>query len=252
MNSLSCSSVALLWTLTAIPSFAQDVVVFDGTGVIVENSAGADFMSVELPTREWVTTTSEVEEKSWIFAEAEEPEIKLVAAPDVQLVIEEAEEATPLFAQAQSLLRETEAPAPRIEIAMKPSPVVRGETPQMEDLIDQGKVLRLYAIQFDYDKASLRPEAMPTIKEIAEALERAPELSIFVDGHTDARGSDTYNLGLSRRRAEAVVDALVNIHGIDRSRLTPRGVGEADLLDLSDSATAHQKNRRVEVRKRAG
>lgn len=252
MNSLNYASAAILWGLTAIPSMAQDVVVFDETGVIVEGPTETDLLTVELPIREWVTTEAEVEEKSWVFAEAEEPETEWAAAPDPAQVVAEAEEAAPVFAEAKVELEQAEAPAPRIEVAVKPPPVVRREPPKMEELIDQGKVLRLYAIQFDYDKAILRPEAMPTIRQIAEALKRAPALSIFVEGHTDARGSDAYNLDLSRRRAAAVVDALVNIHGIDRSRLTPVGIGEARLLDPSDTAAAHQKNRRVEIRNRAG
>lgn len=252
MKSLKYTSIVILWGLTAIPSSAQDVIVFDEFGMMMEGPAETDLMTVELPTREWVTTDAEVQEKSWVFAEAEEPEIEWEVAPDPPQITAEAEDVEPVIAEAKMLVEEAEAPAPRIEVAVKPPPVVRHEPPKMEDLIDQGKVLRLYAIQFDYDKATLRPEAMPTIRQISEALKRAPTLSIFVEGHTDARGSEAYNLNLSRRRAAAVVDALVKTHGIDRSRLTPRGVGEGSPLDPSDTETAHQKNRRVEVRKRTG
>jgi len=249
MKFLIYTSATILCGFAANPSNAQNIVVFDETGVIVDGIVETDILTVELPATAWITTEAAAEDKSWVFTEAKEPEIKWADVPAPEPVTMEAEEAELAIAEAETRVAEAEAPVPRIEVAVTQPTVARAEPPKMEDLIDQGKVLRLYAIQFDYDKATLRPEAMPTITQIAEALKRAPSISIVIEGHTDARGSRDYNQDLSRRRAISVANALVEIHGIDRSRLTPVGLGEADLIDTDNTEVAHQRNRRVELRK---
>lgn len=251
MKSLSHTSAAMLWGVIAIPAFAQEVIVFDNAGLVVDDPTKTNFLSVDLPTREWVFTEVEVKERSWVFAEAEDPEVEWTLASDPRQVMTEAEELVKVVAEVKTHFREVEASTPRIEVAAKPPPVAKYEKPKVEDLIDQGKVLRFYTIQFDYNQAILRPEAEAAIRQIAEALNRAPTLNIFVEGHTDARGGDAYNLDLSRRRAVAVVDALVSVHGIDQSRLTPLGIGKTRILDPGDTEAAHQRNRRVEIRDRA-
>lgn len=70
---------------------------------------------------------------------------------------------------------------------------------------------------------------------------------MFVDGHTDDQGSDDYNLDLSQRRARAVVNALINDHGIDAGRLEARGLGETVPVDSNESDSGRAMNRRVEL-----
>ncbi|HEX2552668.1 MAG TPA: OmpA family protein [Microvirga sp.] len=101
-------------------------------------------------------------------------------------------------------------------------------------------------VTFDYNSDDLTAEARQNLDEFAKALrnERLRGMSFAVEGHTDAKGSDAYNLALSERRAKAVVRYLVD-QGIEGSRLAARGYGEAkprvpDPLDAS--------NRRVETR----
>ena len=66
-------------------------------------------------------------------------------------------------------------------------------------------------------------------------------------GHTDSKGGRDYNLDLSRRRADNVVNALVNDYGIDPSRLEPRGAGSSEPLAANDTDANRALNRRVEL-----
>ncbi len=99
-------------------------------------------------------------------------------------------------------------------------------------------------ILFDFDKATLRPEALPIIDELAELLKRYPRIRLEVQGHTDNIGTPEYNQRLSEARAQAVVDALVE-RGIDRRRLRPRGFGMTMPVAPNDTEENRQKNRRT-------
>ena len=112
-------------------------------------------------------------------------------------------------------------------------------------LATTGEVI-LYGIYFDFDKDILRPESEPTLRSLAAALNATPEMNVNVEGHTDALGSDPYNLDLSRRRASAVV-AWLGSHGVDASRLSPVGMGESDPVADNRTADGRALNRRVEV-----
>ena len=105
----------------------------------------------------------------------------------------------------------------------------------------------VYGIYFDTDLAEVKPESEPTLKEIARLLELRSQLSLFVDGHTDDQGSDDYNLDLSQQRASAVVNALINDHGIDAARLEARGLGETVPVDSNETNSGRAMNRRVEL-----
>ena len=80
-------------------------------------------------------------------------------------------------------------------------------------------------IFFDFDKATLRPESATALDELVELLNENPNITIELSAHTDYKGSDQYNEGLSQRRAESVVNYLIE-HGISEDRLTPKGYGE--------------------------
>ncbi len=107
--------------------------------------------------------------------------------------------------------------------------------------------LQLKGVNFDYDSAALRADARPILDEAVTILKRYPQLRVEVAGHTDDRGSDAYNLDLSQRRAQAVLDYFVQM-GIDAARLVPKGYGET--APVADNATdaGRAKNRRVELR----
>src|SRR5690606_34329475 len=85
----------------------------------------------------------------------------------------------------------------------------------------------LKGVNFDFDKSTLRPDAVSILNEAIEILKRYPELRVEVAGHTDSKGTDAYNQSLSERRARAVYDYLAS-NGIDSSRMVgPTGYGES-------------------------
>ena len=80
-------------------------------------------------------------------------------------------------------------------------------------------------IFYDFDKATLRPESTAALDELVQLLNENPNITIELSAHTDYKGSDQYNEGLSQRRAESVVNYLIE-HGITSDRLMPKGYGE--------------------------
>ena len=80
-------------------------------------------------------------------------------------------------------------------------------------------------IFYDFDKATLRPESATALDELVKLLNENPNVTIELSAHTDYKGSDQYNERLSQRRAESVVNYLIE-HGIAADRLTPKGYGE--------------------------
>jgi outer membrane protein OmpA-like peptidoglycan-associated protein len=114
------------------------------------------------------------------------------------------------------------------------------------DLATSGRTA-VYGIYFDFDKADVKPASAPTLTEIARLLRDDPELALFVVGHTDGIGGYDYNLDLSRRRAQAVVGALVNDYGIGRERLRPAGVGPLAPAAPNATEEGRSRNRRVEL-----
>ena len=80
-------------------------------------------------------------------------------------------------------------------------------------------------IFYDFDKATLRPESATALDELIQLLNENPNITIELSAHTDYKGSEQYNEGLSQRRAESVVNYLID-HGISKDRLTPKGYGE--------------------------
>jgi outer membrane protein OmpA-like peptidoglycan-associated protein len=104
-----------------------------------------------------------------------------------------------------------------------------------------------YGIQFDFDKADIKPASAPQLAEMAKFLTANPQARVFVIGHTDNKGTLDYNLSLSGRRADAVVKALAAQHRIDPKRLTPRGLGPLSPVATNRTEDGQAQNRRVEM-----
>lgn len=108
----------------------------------------------------------------------------------------------------------------------------------------------LNGVNFDFDKSTLRPDAVAILNEAVEILKRYPELRVEVAGHTDLCGPDAYNQKLSERRATAVYDYLTS-NGIDSGRLAgPVGYGESRPLEPTPQtfpACKSEVNRRTEL-----
>lgn len=113
------------------------------------------------------------------------------------------------------------------------------------DVTASGKAV-LYAVQFDTDKATLRPESGPQLAAIAEWLKGNRARALIV-GHTDGNGALGYNLTLSQRRAEAVVNALARDYGIPSANLSAFGAGMAAPVATNRTPEGQARNRRVEI-----
>jgi outer membrane protein OmpA-like peptidoglycan-associated protein len=99
---------------------------------------------------------------------------------------------------------------------------------------------------FDYDSDVLRAPAKQNLSSLAASLDKYPGTDLLIVGHTDAQGSDSYNMTLSERRAAAAANYLVS-QGVSRARLRSTGRGESEPVASNDTETDRQKNRRVEV-----
>jgi outer membrane protein OmpA-like peptidoglycan-associated protein len=99
---------------------------------------------------------------------------------------------------------------------------------------------------FEPDRAALRPSAARELSSLASFLRAHPGRAIVIEGHTDSVGSPAYNLDLSRRRAAAVQDYLVS-RGVDPSRITARGFGEAYPVASNETESGREANRRVDM-----
>jgi OOP family OmpA-OmpF porin len=115
-----------------------------------------------------------------------------------------------------------------------------------KDISSTGHVA-LYGIYFDTDKADLKPESRSTLDEIVKLLKQEPTLKLHIVGHTDNVGEVAYNVGLSERRAGAVVKELTAKHGIAAARLRPAGVGMLSPVASNETDEGRAKNRRVEL-----
>src|SRR4029079_12109552 len=102
-----------------------------------------------------------------------------------------------------------------------------------------------HGINFDIDKATIKPESMGTLNMIVQVMKDNPDLKFEVDGHTDNSGAAQHNLSLSQQRAAAVKEQLVKM-GIDASRLTTKGFGDSKPISDNTSLEVKANNRRVE------
>ncbi|WP_443190424.1 OmpA family protein [Pseudomonas indica] len=111
---------------------------------------------------------------------------------------------------------------------------------------ERGTLVTFGDVLFDLDRAELKPGGMRNVQTLAEFLQQNPERKVIVEGYTDSTGSDTYNLGLSERRANAVRTALVKM-GVTPERIVAQGYGEEYPVAGNDTSAGRAMNRRVEV-----
>ena len=109
----------------------------------------------------------------------------------------------------------------------------------------QEDLVEIPNITFVTDSARLTKDGRAVVREAAEVLEEHPEVEVRIEGHTDSVGTRSDNQQLSERRAEEVVDRLVEL-GVDRDRLTSKGFGESNPLVVPRTFADLEKNRRVE------
>jgi outer membrane protein OmpA-like peptidoglycan-associated protein len=101
---------------------------------------------------------------------------------------------------------------------------------------------------FDYNAFDLRSDAVDSLRKLGALIQRNPQASFLIEGHSDSFGPDDYNTWLSQQRAEAVKAWLVRAMGIDAARIGTRGLGKTRLLVSPDRSVQEQQlNRRVEI-----
>ena len=100
-------------------------------------------------------------------------------------------------------------------------------------------------VLFGYDQSDLSASAQASLKKLANVLQKYPDTNIEILGHTDDRGTDEYNQGLSKRRAASSA-AYLRANGISASRITTKGMGESDPKASNETNEGRTENRRVE------
>ena len=101
-------------------------------------------------------------------------------------------------------------------------------------------------VLFEFDAADLRADTMAQLEEVVQTMKQQPALAADVVGHADSRGSETYNLALSQRRAEVVSDHLI-ASGVEKSRVSTSWRGESDPAFPNTTDEFRALNRRVEI-----
>ncbi|MCE2613060.1 OmpA family protein [Flavobacteriaceae bacterium D16] len=120
-----------------------------------------------------------------------------------------------------------------------------GATDIRSKLLNEGRLVT-YGITFDKGSAKLKPESYGVLKKVAQVLNENSSISIEVIGHTDADGSEAFNLDLSEKRARSVLVALKTSFNVNGEQLKATGKGETELLNFDNTPDAHAINRRVE------
>ena len=123
--------------------------------------------------------------------------------------------------------------------AMKP--------PQIEDALKESGRAEVHGIYFDFGSATIKPESEPALKEIGDAIAKNPSWTLSVEGHTDNIGGDATNMELSRRRADAVKQALTTQYHVSPAKLTTAGFGATRPKESNDTPEGRARNRRVEL-----
>lgn len=102
-------------------------------------------------------------------------------------------------------------------------------------------------ITFEYDKSDIQSKDFPELKEVGAFMAKQSDTFVVLEGHTDNKGSDEYNMALSRRRAESAASYLTNRHRIDASRIVVNWYGFDVPIASNDTEAGQAKNRRVEI-----
>jgi outer membrane protein OmpA-like peptidoglycan-associated protein len=110
------------------------------------------------------------------------------------------------------------------------------------------KTIRLEGVNFEPNLAVMKPGSSRKLEEAARIMIENPFIKVQIVGHTTDRGERTFLMQLSRDRAQAVIDVLVDEYGIDRSRLTAVGMGPDDPIASNETSSGREQNRRIEFK----
>ena len=128
-------------------------------------------------------------------------------------------------------------PKPKVVVAEKPKRVV----------VEDNRIVINEKIQFDFNKATIKPESDSLMQEIIKVIKDHPHIKkLAIEGHTSSEGSDKYNLKLSDKRAKAVLEYLVKKGELPKEMFTAKGFGETKPIGDESTEEGKEKNRRVE------
>jgi len=106
-------------------------------------------------------------------------------------------------------------------------------------------ILNESTINFDFNSSNLTPTANTNLDKLIPVFKSNPDTDINISGYTDSKGSDSYNLSLSEKRANSVISYFTT-NGLDRNRFIAKGMGKADPIATNDTDAGRAQNRRVE------
>lgn len=113
--------------------------------------------------------------------------------------------------------------------------------------IEEKITISLNNVFFDFDKSVLKPTSYPELNRISKLMDEKASMKIEIAGHTDATGPESYNMQLSKKRAQAVADYLAG-KGVDKNRMTVVFYGEEKPAETNGTSEGRSKNRRVEFK----
>jgi outer membrane protein OmpA-like peptidoglycan-associated protein len=135
-------------------------------------------------------------------------------------------------------------PPPAPALPPPPPPPAPPEPKRVE--VQQDQIVIHDKIQFDTDKATIKPESDSLMDEIVQVVQNNPQIKqLSIEGHTDSTGADKHNQQLSEQRAAAVRGYLVQ-HGVEAARLVSKGWGESKPIADNATEAGREQNRRVE------
>lgn len=117
-----------------------------------------------------------------------------------------------------------------------------GENPDPRDV---ARALSRQVVNFEFDESFIPEVNKPVLDRAVEIMEQVPDMELLIIGHTDAIGTNDYNIPLSQRRAQSIKDYLVE-QGADASRLKIKGMGESDPIATNETEQGRFRNRRIE------
>jgi outer membrane protein OmpA-like peptidoglycan-associated protein len=185
-------------------------------------------------------------------AEGERNRVLLEARTrEAERATQQAQSATAAAQSAQAIAQQQTQAA---DAARQEALAARAEAAEMQKSLEElqakqterGMVLTLSDVLFDTGAATLKPGADLALERVAAFMNENPTTRVIIEGHTDSRGSDTYNEELSRRRAEAVKSALAT-RGVTGDRIDAMGRGEGFPVASNETRAGQQQNRRVEI-----
>jgi len=133
-----------------------------------------------------------------------------------------------------------------IVIVEEVEPVVM-EVQEIDENLAMRETIIIENINFEFDKADLLPESFPILDDLVQKFAEYPDLEVEINGHTDNIGTKEYNYDLSQRRAQSVVDYLVE-NGVQADNLTSKGFGEDVPITTNETEDGRAMNRRVEMK----